>query len=256
MADGETIADEENMADGQRRRAVPPVARHMSLNCRFQVPTPTSSTTTSPSAAKKIRTGDTATLMSDVKLTREEWERELEDVKIRKEDMNKLVMNFLISEGFVEAAEKFRIESGTETNVHLSTTIDRIAVLKSVQAGNVVDAIEKVNVMNPEILNSNPELYFHLQQQRLIELIRDGEVSEALKFAQDELVPICLNNQDYLEEFERTMVLLVFENIDDCPHSELLGMSQRLKTANANTFGRSYASKVAEDADIGSKQAQ
>ena len=47
-------------------------------------------------------------------ITREEWERKLNDVKIRKEDMNKLVMNFLVTEGYVDAAEKFRMESGTE----------------------------------------------------------------------------------------------------------------------------------------------
>lgn len=47
-------------------------------------------------------------------ITRDEWEKRLSDVKVRKEDMNKLVMNFLVTEGYVEAAEKFRIESGTE----------------------------------------------------------------------------------------------------------------------------------------------
>ena len=47
-------------------------------------------------------------------ITREEWEKKLSDVKIRKEDMNKLVMNFLVTEGFVEAADKFRMESGTQ----------------------------------------------------------------------------------------------------------------------------------------------
>lgn len=47
-------------------------------------------------------------------ITREEWEKRLSDVKIRKEDMNRLVMNFLVTEGYVEAAEKFRMESGTD----------------------------------------------------------------------------------------------------------------------------------------------
>ncbi|KAK1274969.1 hypothetical protein QJS04_geneDACA011805 [Acorus gramineus] len=51
-------------------------------------------------------------------ITREEWEKKLNDVKIRKEDMNKLVMNFLVMEGYVEAAEKFRTESGTEHTEH------------------------------------------------------------------------------------------------------------------------------------------
>lgn len=47
-------------------------------------------------------------------ITRLEWEKKLNNVKLRKDDMNKLVMNFLVTEGYVEAAEKFRLESGTE----------------------------------------------------------------------------------------------------------------------------------------------
>lgn len=40
-----------------------------------------------------------------------------------------------------------------------------------------------------QILDTNPELFFHLQQQRLIELIRQGKTEEALEFAQEELAP-------------------------------------------------------------------
>ena len=40
-----------------------------------------------------------------------------------------------------------------------------------------------------QILDTNPQLFFHLQQQRLIELIRNGKVAEALEFAQEELAP-------------------------------------------------------------------
>lgn len=52
--------------------------------------------------------------MSKKVITKEEWEKKLSDVKVRKEDMNKLVMNYFVTEGFVDAAEKFRQESGTE----------------------------------------------------------------------------------------------------------------------------------------------
>ena len=38
-------------------------------------------------------------------------------------------------------------------------------------------------------MDTNPKLYFHLQQQRLIEYIREGKIAEALEFAQDELAP-------------------------------------------------------------------
>ena len=47
-------------------------------------------------------------------ITREEWEKKLNAVKLRKEDMNTLVMNFLVTEGYVDAADKFQRESGTK----------------------------------------------------------------------------------------------------------------------------------------------
>ncbi|XP_031110894.1 protein GID8 homolog [Ipomoea triloba] len=173
-----------------------------------------------------------AMAMSKKVITREEWEKKLNNVRIRKEDMNKLVMNFLVTEGYVEAAEKFRMESGTEPDIDLATITDRMAVKKAVQCGNVEDAIEKVNDLNPEILDTNPQLFFHLQKQRLIELIRNGKVEEALEFAQDELAPRGEENQGFLEELERTVALLAFEDVANCPLGELLDISQRLKTAS------------------------
>ncbi|XWS18366.1 hypothetical protein CRYUN_Cryun32bG0037300 [Craigia yunnanensis] len=103
-----------------------------------------------------------------------------------------------------------------------------MAVKKAVQCGNV----EKVNDLNPEILDTNPQLLFHLQQQRLIELIRNGKVEEALEFAQEELAPRGEENQSILEELERTVSLLAFEDVSNCPVGELLDVSQRLKTAS------------------------
>ncbi|RZC65390.1 hypothetical protein C5167_009076 [Papaver somniferum] len=178
-------------------------------------------------------------------ITRVDWEKKLNDVKIRKEDMNKLVMNFLVTEGFVEAAEKFKMESGTErilSNGSFTLSLfcflfaDQktgfIVIVKAVQCGNVDDAIEKVNDLNPEILDTNPQLFFHLQQQRLIKLIRNGKVEEALEFAQEELAPRGEENQTFLEELERTVALLAFEDFSNCPVGELLDISQRLKTAS------------------------
>jgi len=40
-----------------------------------------------------------------------------------------------------------------------------------------------------KILDNNPKLYFHLQQQKLIEFIKQGKIMEAIEFAQEELAP-------------------------------------------------------------------
>lgn len=47
-------------------------------------------------------------------ITKLEWEKRLKDVKVSKEDMNRLVMNFLVTEGYGKAAQAFQIESGAE----------------------------------------------------------------------------------------------------------------------------------------------
>ena len=44
-------------------------------------------------------------------ITREEWEKKLNSVTTRIKDMNKLVMNFLVTQGYVEVAERFQLET-------------------------------------------------------------------------------------------------------------------------------------------------
>ena len=52
-----------------------------------------------------------------------------------------------------------------------------LQVRKKLQTGDVIGAIDLVNDIDPKILMQNPKLLFHLKQQRLIELIRNKEVS-------------------------------------------------------------------------------
>jgi hypothetical protein len=74
-------------------------------------------------------------------------------------------------------------------------------------------------------------LIFHLKQQRLIELIREGNIDNALSYAQEEMAPRGEENPEFLEELERTMALLAFEDQSKSPVNFLLAHSQRQKTA-------------------------
>ena len=137
-------------------------------------------------------------------------------------------MNYLVTEGYADAARRFSIESGaslvgapdaasTDKEENKATAMDvdresgeaaeqpgaaasssssmianiddRMAVRASVQRGNIEAAIDKVNDINPKILEESGQVYFKLQQQRLIELIRQGKVEEALGFAHQYLAP-------------------------------------------------------------------
>lgn len=90
-------------------------------------------------------------------------------------------------EGFKAAAEKFQEESGINSPVDLSTLDNRILIREAINAGRIQDSISLVNQLHPELLDNDRYLYFHLQQLHLIELIRDGKVEEALRFAQNKI---------------------------------------------------------------------
>ena len=52
-------------------------------------------------------------LKSKKTITTEEWKKKLDQVKISKKELDKIVMNYLVVEGYQEAAEMFQKESKT-----------------------------------------------------------------------------------------------------------------------------------------------
>lgn len=55
------------------------------------------------------------------------------------------------AQGYVEAARLFEEESGTPPGVELSSITDRMEVRRAVQSGNMEEAIERANDINPEV---------------------------------------------------------------------------------------------------------
>ncbi|KAJ1985680.1 hypothetical protein H4R33_003838 [Dimargaris cristalligena] len=164
----------------------------------------------------------------------EDWQQRLNSLSFGKSELNQLIMDYLIIEGYKDAAEKFSEECGLQPDVDLNFIEERMKIRFAVQTGNIEEAIERVNDLNPQILDTNPQLYFHLQQQRLIELIREGKVEEALLFAQEEMAPRGEEVPELLDELEKTMTLLAFDPALNFPSpvSELLDYGQRQKIAS------------------------
>ncbi|KAF7306853.1 hypothetical protein MIND_00477500 [Mycena indigotica] len=168
-----------------------------------------------------------------ISIRAEEWDRRLHEVQITKHDLNRLIMDYLVVEGYKAAAEEFSQEANLSPDVDLDSIESRMNIRDALHRGDIEDAIARVNDLNPEILDTNPALYFHLQQQRLIEYIREGRIAEALQFAQAELAPRGEESPEFLSELEKTMALLAFDVMPSAPPgiSELLSHAQRMKTA-------------------------
>ena len=56
---------------------------------------------------------------------------------------------------------------------NLAELDNRIKIRDNIQAGRVQESIALVNEQHPALLDSDRYLLFHLQQQQLIELIRE-----------------------------------------------------------------------------------
>lgn len=138
-------------------------------------------------------------------------------------------MEYLVKEGFKDAVAAFQEESGINPGVNMSMLDDQIKIRDAVEAGSIQEAVELVNDVDPEILDTNSTLFFHLQQQQLLELIKQGDVEKVLEFAQSELSARGEENPEFLEELEQSLALLAFEDPTTSPYADLLKSSQRLK---------------------------
>nr|KAF6330020.1 GID complex subunit 8-like protein [Myotis myotis] len=96
-------------------------------------------------------------------ITKDEWMEKLNNLHVQRADRNRLIMNYLVTEGFKEAAEKFRMESGIEPSVDLETLDERIKIREMILKGQIQEAIALINSLHPELLDTNRYLYFHLQ---------------------------------------------------------------------------------------------
>lgn len=165
-------------------------------------------------------------------ISKDDWMNRLEGLHIQRADMNKLIMNYLVTEGFKEAAEKFQQESGVSPSMELDSLDDRIRIRDAIQSGRIQEATALVNQLHPELLDNDRYLYFHLQQLHLIELIRNGRIEEALHFAQEQLSEAGEADPTVLNELERTLALLAFEEPHKSPFSDLLHPTHRQKVAS------------------------
>jgi len=109
-----------------------------------------------------------------------DWFDKLREVRVEKHDLNLLVMDYFVKQGYAEAAEAFQAESRTEpvsignkvVRVDLATLASRTAVRDAVHKGDVMRAIQMLDQLDPQILGERPELCFALQQERLVGLIQ------------------------------------------------------------------------------------
>ncbi|WVQ71312.1 hypothetical protein IAR50_000840 [Cryptococcus sp. DSM 104548] len=137
----------------------------------------------------------------------------VEGAQVDKHDLNALVLDYLLIEGFSDAAVEFARETGLPVDVDHDLVNERLGIRQAVEDGRVQEAVLRTNELDPEILDNNAPLLFHLQLLRLVELIRSDNLDAALDFATHELAPRGAQNPEFLADLERAMALLAFPDL-------------------------------------------
>ncbi|EME40527.1 hypothetical protein DOTSEDRAFT_74181 [Dothistroma septosporum NZE10] len=173
------------------------------------------------------------------------FDRKVEEMKPSKSDINWVIMDYLVSEGYPSAAEKFAQETNICSPEDINSIKERVNIRNSIHAGRLDDAIQMINEVDTQILDHNRALHWSLLQLQLIEIIRpilkkygstnppSNEWVPVLQFATEQLAPQAPTHQDYQTALNNTMALTIFSE-DKMPveTKQLLDLKLRETVAN------------------------
>jgi hypothetical protein len=66
-------------------------------------------------------------------------------------DLNRIVLDYLIIEGYCDAATEFAKEAGIDISVDYQSIEERMLIRQAVEAGRVDEAVRRVNELEPEV---------------------------------------------------------------------------------------------------------
>ncbi len=66
-------------------------------------------------------------------------------------DLNFVIMDYLISEGYPIAAQKFALEANIQPKVDFDSIRERVEIRNAIYGGDIQSAVEKINELNPQV---------------------------------------------------------------------------------------------------------
>lgn len=92
---------------------------------------------------------------------------------LTRNEINRLILEYLIVEGYKDAAEKFQLEIGIDeplTQIHSTgaSLRERMEIREAVLSRQIEYTIDRVNQLWPELFENNPYIYFQVSVMLLI----------------------------------------------------------------------------------------
>nr|XP_043620112.1 protein GID8 homolog [Erigeron canadensis] len=144
-----------------------------------------------------------------------DWNEMFKKGKFKKEDMNTLVMDFLVNKLHTNVAETFHTESGCPLGIEDISFIETQKTVKELIYKRQFD--EVISLLNQKLglsfLESNPQVRYLLDQQKMIELYRSGDIytNVALDFSHEFKMwaDFMVNDDDFDKDCFETLLLIL-----------------------------------------------
>lgn len=177
-----------------------------------------------------------------------EWNKRLESQIVQKQELNQVVLNYLIFEGYESTATKFGKEIGINLQDYyeMNSINFRKKIKNYLLNGEIQIVIDQLKLEYPDLLEKNQFLHFKLLLLHLIEMIKshknnqdkDQFIINIIDFAKKKLTNKALKNPKFMEELELTMTLLLYSNNEEINNNlpdklkELLKFKLRIDISN------------------------
>ncbi|EDW61305.1 glucose-induced degradation protein 8 homolog isoform X2 [Drosophila virilis] len=101
------------------------------------------------------------------------WSHRMKSFQSKQADINRLIMKYLVAEGYLDVAQGFEAVARLESGAQADPVEYQERIRKAVRTAQVQYAIDMAKRLYPKLFESENYMYFHMQQLRLIELIRE-----------------------------------------------------------------------------------
>ena len=155
-------------------------------------------------------------------ITNEKWFKELNSHKINKDKMDQIIANYLFIQGYCIPLKKFILESKIKFDFDEKLLNKRFLINQLVTKNKIEQAINEINSLNKNILKENKIIYYILQRQILLNYMQDNKIHDALYFAKNTLLPLVEGDNLLYQDFENTIGLMAYENINESPEKDIV----------------------------------
>nr|GEW33086.1 hypothetical protein [Tanacetum cinerariifolium] len=165
-------------------------------------------------------------------ISEDDWNELFKNGKFKKEDMDMMVMDFLVNKEFAIVAETFHKESGCPMGIEDLSLLGTQKIVNDLILNGQFD--EVISLLNEKLgssfLENRPELSFYLEQQKMIEMCRRRDFGAALAFSRQFIKweTFEYKNDRMKKKCRRTLLLMMYGDDKESPAAVLLDLRRCL----------------------------